>query len=71
MHPAPDSTAAMYIAAAMPLVMWLCTCTGTSGSAFTSAPTSSRAAPGVRMPAMSFMQSVSAPRLLSLRASFT
>ena len=35
----------------------LCECTwmGISGSAFTSAPTSSRAAPGVRMPAMSLM----------------
>ena len=70
-HPAPASTAARYIAAAMPLVMCECTCIGMSGIALTSAPTSSRAAPGVRMPAMSLMHSESTPIDLSSRASDT
>ena len=51
----------MYIEAAMPLVMCECIWIGISGIAFTSAPTSSRAAPGVRMPAMSLMQIESTP----------
>ncbi len=70
-QPAPASTAAMYIAAAMPLVMCEWTCTGTSGTALTSAETSSRAAPGVRMPAMSLMHSVSTPIAACSLASFT
>ena len=70
-HPAPASTDARYIAAAMPLVMWLWIWIGISGSAFTSAPTSSRAAPGVRMPAMSLMASESIPIASCSLASFT
>ena len=60
-QPAPASAAAMYIAAAMPLVMWECTWIGISGRAFTRAATSSRAAPGVRMPAISLIARESMP----------
>ena len=60
-QPAPASAAARYIAAAMPLVMWEWIWIGIFGSAFLSAATSSRAAPGVRMPAMSLMASESIP----------
>jgi hypothetical protein len=58
--PAPALTAERYIATAMPLVMCECTCTGTL-TALTSAEIRSVAAAGLRMPAMSLMQSVSMP----------
>ena len=61
----------MYIAAAMPLVMCECTWIGIFGSAFLSAATSSRAAPGVRIPAMSLMASESTPIASCSLASFT
>ena len=70
-QPAPASAAARYIAAAMPLVMWLWTWIGRSGHARTSAPTSARAAPGVRMPAMSLMARESMPIATCSCASFT
>ena len=55
----------------MPLVMCEWIWIGISGRAFTSAPTSSRAAPGVRMPAMSLMASESMPIASCSLASFT
>jgi len=58
--PAPALTAERYMATAMPLVMCECSCTGTF-TALTSALTSSVAAPGVRMPAISLMHRVSMP----------
>ena len=70
-QPAPASAAARYIAAAMPLVMCECTWIGISGRAFFSAATSSRAAPGVRMPAMSLIASESIPIAAWAFASFT
>ena len=70
-HPAPASAAARYIAAAIPLVMWECIWMGIFGIAFLSAETSSRAAPGVRMPAMSLIASVSMPIASCCLASST
>ena len=61
----------MYIAAAIPLVMWEWTCMGISGIAFLSAPTRSLAAPGVRIPAISLMARESMPIASWALASFT
>ena len=71
MHPAPDSAAARYVAAPIPEVACVCTWIGMDGMASRRADTSSRAAPGVRIPAMSFMQMESAPRFSSALASST
>ena len=70
-QPAPASAAARYIAAAMPLVMCEWISTGIFGIARRSAFTSSRAAPGVRMPAMSLIASESMPIASCALASST